>query len=138
MAVFPAVTFASLMERFELAATDRTPAVLLDPVSGTMELSGVAIPENADRFFSPLHALVDSYAAQPPARTTVRIQLSYFNSSSAKYLLDLFRQWEDVHAAGSTKVSVEWCYAAGDLDMREAGMDYKALLEVPVKLVEQA
>lgn len=124
------------MDYFTLAPTDRTPTVTIDPEAGRMELSGVAIPENADRFFTPLHGLVDHYAQAPPEHTTVRIALTYFNSSSAKYLLDLFRQWEDVHALGATKVTVEWCHARGDLDMREAGMDYSNLLEIPVKLVE--
>lgn len=124
------------MDYFELVATDRTPTVIIDPRAGMMQLSGIAIPENADRFFTPLHDLIDRYATAPAARTTVRVSLQYFNSSSAKYLLDLFRQWEDVNAAGLTKVTVEWCHAHGDEDMREAGMDYKSLLEIPVKLVE--
>jgi hypothetical protein len=31
-------------------------------------------------------------------------------------------------------VVLEWWYAKGDLDMKEAGEDYRSLLDMPVKL----
>ena len=43
---------------------------------------------------------------------------------------------DEIHAGGSGKVAMEWCYDEGDLDMQEAGQDYKGLLDMPVKLVE--
>jgi hypothetical protein len=124
------------MEPFELGATDRTPSVILKPAQGLFALAGCSIPENADRFYTPLHALLDNYGASPATNTTVRVALSYFNSSSSKYLLDLFRHLEDLHAAGTTRVTLEWHFNRGDLDMQEAGQDYRSLLEFPVRLVE--
>lgn len=126
------------MERFELPATDHTPAILLDPEQGLMEIRGRSIPENADRFFSPLHDVLDAYAQAPRPASLVRVQLSYFNSTSAKYLLDLFRQWEDLHASGASTVRMEWLHARNDADMAEAGEDFRALLDLPVKLVALA
>ena len=120
-----------------MAATDKTPAVGLDVAQGRIEFSGCSIPENADRFFSPVFDLVDRYASTPAPRTTVRVSLSYFNSSSAKYLLDIFKRLEDLHATGASKVALEWCHAPADMDMKEAGQDYRSLLEFPVKLVEE-
>ncbi|MBK9176676.1 MAG: DUF1987 family protein [Flavobacteriales bacterium] len=71
----------------------------------------------------------------PAPRTTVRVSLTYFNSSSAKYVLDLLKRLEDAHMAGATRAVLEWLHAPDDLDMMEAGRDYKSLLEFPVKLV---
>ncbi len=124
------------MDRYTVPATAKTPVLDLEPGKGLLMISGCSIPENADHFFTPLLEKVTEYGTDPAERTVVRVQLSYFNSSSAKYLLDLFKELEDLHAAGRTKVSVEWCHAPEDLDMEEAGQDYKALLEFPVKLVE--
>ncbi|MEZ4758006.1 MAG: DUF1987 domain-containing protein [Flavobacteriales bacterium] len=123
------------MEPFALPATERTPAILLDPVEGVMEIRGRSIPENADRFFTPLHAIVDAYAMAPRPTSLLRVELSYFNSSTAKFLLDLFRQWEDLHASGRSKVRMEWLHARNDADMAEAGEDYRSLLEFPVKVM---
>lgn len=117
-----------------LSPTDKTPAVTIDLAAGRFEITGCSIPENADRFFSPIQDLAERYAQQPAARTTVRIELTYFNSSTSKYLLDLFKCMADLHASGRSNVQLEWWYAPDDLDMKEAGEDYRSLLDLPVKL----
>ncbi len=123
------------MDAFERTATDKTPYVRFAPGEGRMELRGCSIHENADRFFMPLIDAVEAYARSPRPRTTARIALTYFNSSSAKYLLDLLKVLDEIHAAGAGEVSVEWVYDEGDLDMQEAGEDFKDLLDLPLKLV---
>lgn len=123
------------MERIDLPLTDKTPSVLFDPAKGVIELKGVSIHENADRFFRPLLDQIEVYARQPAKHTTVRLFMHYFNSSSAKYILDMLKLLDDAHMSGSGKVALEWYYDEDDLDMQEAGQDYKALLEMPVKLL---
>ena len=100
-------------------------------------MRGCSIHENADRFFRPLLDRVETYARQPARTTLVRLTLTYFNSSSAKYVLDLLKVLDEAHASGAGNVSLEWCYDEGDLDMQEAGQDYKGLLDMPVRLVER-
>jgi hypothetical protein len=119
---------------FEVQATGKTPLVRLDPNAGSLTISGCSIPENADGFFGPLFDRLEAYATNPASRTLISVHLSYFNSSSAKYLLDVFKRLEDLHATGSSQVRMEWLHADGDLDMREAGEDYRALLDFPVVL----
>jgi hypothetical protein len=120
---------------YESPATAKTPHVLLDPVAGSLSFSGCSVPENADGFFSPILDRVEQYAARPAARTQVLVELTYFNSSTSKYLLDVFKLLEDLHASGASRVSMDWYHPKGDLDMQEAGQDYRSLLEFPVKLV---
>ena len=123
------------MPRIELPRTEKTPSVLFDPDAGSLEMSGCSIHENADKFFRPLLEQVEAYTRHPARRTTVRLEMSYFNSSSAKYILDLLKLLDEAHASGAGEVAMEWHYANDDLDMLEAGQDYKALLEMPVELV---
>lgn len=118
-----------------LEGTDKTPIVRFDTGGGTLEIEGCSIHENADRFFRPLMEAVEAYARAPQKQTRVRISLTYFNSSSAKYLLDLLKILDEVHASGKGKVSLEWHHQEDDLDMQEAGEDYKGLLDMPVRLV---
>jgi len=126
------------MERFECSATDKTPFVVFDPAQGVLEVRGCSIHENADRFFLPLLERVEAYMGRPNPTTRVRFALTYFNSSSAKYLLDTLKMLDDLHAGGTSQVTLEWHYDEGDLDMQEAGEDFKGLLEFPVKLVAGA
>ena len=121
---------------YVIPATEKTPAVELRPEIGLLSINGCSIPENADRFYSPLQDRVERYSLAPHARTTVRITLTYFNSSTSKYLLDLFKRLEDLHATGRSQVALEWFFASGDLDMKEAGEDYRSLIEFPVRLKE--
>ncbi|MCB0763074.1 MAG: DUF1987 domain-containing protein [Flavobacteriales bacterium] len=121
--------------RFELPGTERTPHVLLDPEEGLLLVQGCSIPENADRFYTPLHDALDGYLAAPLPRTTIRIELEYFNSSSSKYLLDILKRLDDLHASRASQVTMEWRYAENDLDMQEAGQDYRSLLDLPTRLV---
>lgn len=116
-------------------ATERTPAVSFDPSRGALDITGTCIPENADRFFSPLLDAMEAYALAPAPSTAVHVSLTYFNSSSSKYLLDLFKVLEDLHAAGRGTVRLLWHHQAQDLDMAEAGHDYASLLEFPVEVV---
>ena len=122
------------MESFRLEATDKTPFVLLDPTHGVLEISGCSIHENAARFYEGIYERVDAYASRPARQTQARIALDYFNSSTAKYLLDILKRLDELHASGASQVSLEWRYDEDDLDMLEAGNDYRSLLEMPVKL----
>ena len=76
-----------------------------------------------------------AYAKQPRPRTEVRISLQYFNSSSAKYILDLLKLLDEAHASGTSTVTLRWMHDADDLDMEEAGQDYRELLDMDVEVV---
>lgn len=118
----------------DLSPTEKTPAVTIDGSRGLIAITGCSIPENADRFYAPVQDAVERYSKAAAAKTTLRIELTYFNSSSSKYLLDLMKHLSDLHAAGASSVTVEWWYADDDLDMKEAGEDYRSLIDVPMKL----
>ena len=123
------------MEQFHLTATEKTPEVLFDMQRGLLELKGCSIHENAEAFFRPLLDRMEQYIKRPSPVTKAKITLSYFNSSSSKYLLDLLRLLDEVHRAGTGEVLLEWHHDPEDLDMEEAGRDYSALLRMPVRLV---
>ncbi|HQV37390.1 MAG: DUF1987 domain-containing protein [Flavobacteriales bacterium] len=123
------------MPRLHLPASEKTPEILFDRATGMLEMRGCSIHENAEGFFRPLLEMVEDYAQRPAPETTVKLTMTYFNSSSSKYILDLLKVLDEVHITGAGKVAMEWHYDQGDLDMEEAGGDYKALLEMPVTLV---
>jgi hypothetical protein len=63
------------------------------------------------------------------------VQLEYFNTSSSKCILDLFKKLELVRATGN-EVTVYWHYEADDEDMLEAGEDYQAIINLPFKMIQ--
>lgn len=123
------------MENLKLEGSAKTPTVTFDGASGTLELKGRSIPENSVEFYKPLNDWIDAYGTSPKAITTVDIKLEYFNTSSSKCILDLFKQLEGLNGKG-TEVKVNWYFEEDDEDMEEAGEDYQAIINIPFKMIE--
>lgn len=123
------------MTPIALEGTPKTPTVNFNASSGELEIRGRSIPENSLEFYKPLIDWIDKYAKNAQSKTTLRVQLEYFNTSSSKCILDVFKKLEQVRAAGND-VSVLWHYEADDEDMLEAGEDYQAIINIPFKMIQ--
>jgi hypothetical protein len=123
------------MENLNLEGSAKTPTVKFDSQKGSLELKGRSIPENSIEFYKPLNDWIDEYATNPQAQTTVDIKLEYFNTSSSKCILDLFKLLEKLNEK-STQVKINWFYEVDDEDMAEAGEDYQAIIDLPFEMIE--
>jgi len=123
------------MEKFSIDGTPKTPSISFDLATGVLEIKGRSIPENSIEFYKPLVDSLDKYATGPKGKTNVNIQLEYFNTSSSKCILDIFKKLESIHKSGSA-VTINWHYEEDDEDMLEAGEDYQAIISVPFKMVQ--
>ena len=123
------------MEPISIEGTAKTPSVKFDAGRGVIEIKGRSIPENSIEFYKPLVEWLDEYSKGPLKKTVVNIQLEYFNTSSSKCILDVFKKLELIHNANS-EVLVNWYYEEDDEDMLEAGEDYESIIKVPFKMVE--
>ena len=121
------------MEKFSIDGTPKTPSISFDLAAGVLEIKGRSIPENSIEFYKPLVDSLDKYASSPKGQTNVNIQLEYFNTSSSKCILDVFKKLEAIHKSGSA-VTINWHYEEDDEDMLEAGEDYQAIINVPFKM----
>jgi hypothetical protein len=123
------------MESIIKEGTPKTPSIRFDAVQGIIEMKGRSIPENSTEFFRPLVEWLDRYASNPAKITIVNIHLEYFNTSSSKCILDIFKKLETIHKARHD-VIVNWFYEEDDEDMLEAGEDYESIIRIPFKLIE--
>ncbi len=123
------------MENLNLEGSAKTPTVNFNSADGTLELKGRSIPENSIEFYKPLNDWIDSYATSPKSSTTVDVKLEYFNTSSSKCILDLFKQLESLNKQ-DTEVKVNWYFEEDDEDMAEAGEDYQAIINLPFEMIE--
>jgi hypothetical protein len=123
------------MTNILLDGSAKTPTVHFDGTTGQLELRGRSIPENSIEFYRPLIDWIDNYSKAPQPATKLRVQLEYFNTSSSKCILDLFKKLEAVRSSGN-EVMVFWHYEPDDEDMLEAGEDYQAIINIPFKMVQ--
>ena len=104
----------------KLKATNRTPEV--DITENTCLIAGECYPENIAEFASPIFSNLRTCLDKADA-FEVRIHLFYFNSSSAKFLFDLF-DLLDESAKGGKEILIRWLYRSDDDSMQEAGEDF--------------
>jgi len=124
------------MDALTLEGSPKTPTVNFDAASGTIEIKGRSIPENSIEFYKPMVDWLDTYAESAEGNATVNIQLEYFNTSSSKCILDVFKKLEGIHNGDKCEIIINWYYEEDDEDMLEAGEDYQAIINVPFKMIE--
>jgi len=122
-------------DKVSIEGTPKTPTITFDLQKGFLEIKGRSIPENSIEFYKPLTEWLEKYGSKPQTATNVNIQLEYFNTSSSKCILDVFKKLEGIHKGGSQTV-INWYYEQDDEDMLEAGEDYQAIINVPFKMIK--
>ncbi|MBG16600.1 MAG: nuclear pore complex subunit [Crocinitomicaceae bacterium] len=120
------------MEDLSLEGTAKTPTVDFKS-AGELLIKGRSIPENSIEFYKPLIDWIAAYSDNPKENTLVNIQLEYFNTSSSKCILDVFKKLESI---SDSTVSVKWYYEEDDEDMLEAGEDYEAIIDLSFEMIE--
>lgn len=109
-----------------------TPEIFFDAQTGVFEIKGRSIPENAMKIYRPVMEWIDEYLVQPKQKTIINFRLSFFNTSTSKYLMEMLKKFEEVNRQGF-EVEVIWYY--DDEDIKDIAEDYQALVNVPMKMI---
>ena len=117
------------MENLYIPARERSPEVDFRYQENHLALRGEAFPEDAAAFFGPiLKELAAHCEAVRGQELLVEFQLEYFNTSSAKALMNMIQLLE-ASARGGTRVVLRWAFQKDDEVMREFGEDFATELE---------
>ena len=123
------------MDNLELEPSNKTPKIDFNASTGILEISGRSIPENSVEYYRPALEWLDEYALGPIPTTKFIFKLEYFNTSSSKCILDIFRKLESLKENGST-AQVNWYFDEDDEDMQESGEDFKEIINLPFEMIE--
>ena len=113
------------MTDLHLEATSRTPAIALDQTARLLVITGESYPEDVGGFYAALTTALEGYFAGGAEALTVHIKLTYFNSSSARALMELLDLLDDFAGRGAA-VTVEWFCDPDDDITREFAEDIAA------------
>ena len=122
------------MRSLFIEATAKTPEISADPEQGLIEIKGRSHPENTAQCYWPLMDWVDKYVKIPKEKTTISINLEYFNTSTSKVILNILKKFEAVPEPKES-VTVEWYYEANDEDDLETGEYLAHMTELSFKYV---
>lgn len=107
----------------EIPSGERSPYISFDFTNGRMKISGESYPEDAAAFFGPLLKEIEDHVSAPGPDLVLDLNLAYFNSSSAKALMNMFQMLEAAAAQGR-QVSINWHFHNDDDTMEEFGYDF--------------
>ena len=114
------------MNTLRAEGTEDTPHIVLDKDRGVLEISGRSLPEDSAGFYKPVLDWIEAYSKDPNADTTLIFKLEYFNTASAKLILDVLSAVEDI-----SNMKIMWYYHEDDEDMEEAGQEFSELVAIP-------
>lgn len=131
------------MEKLIIEPTANSPKIVLDPETRNFEFSGESRPENVRKFYLPILEWLESYTTeqdklQDGERTSglqCKFNFEYFNSTSAKYILDIFKSLNAINALG-IELDIKWLYEEDDEDMLEVGQEMSRMSRLPFEYIK--
>ena len=127
------------METLDIKGDEVNPSIHLNHFENKFSITGESRPENPLKFygasfkwfndyFNYIYILNDLEHSKIQISKTIKIDLEYFNSTSAKVLFDLFVL---LKVTGKEKFKInfeiDWFYHADDLDMLDAGKEMEGM-----------
>lgn len=132
------------MRAYSIDPTESTPKIVLDPDNKVFEISGISRPENVRECYEPVidwfeefeKKLAEFDFSSSGELITFKIQLNYFNSASAKFILDILMEINKLYNNGM-QLQIDWYYDEGDDDMKEVGEELSEIVDFKFNYIEE-
>ncbi|AHB41351.1 TPA: DUF1987 domain-containing protein [Patescibacteria group bacterium] len=115
------------MEKIRIEEGERTPLIDFNFQTGVFVIKGRSLPEDPKKFYDPILEDLKNYLENPAKNTVFEMKLDYFNTASAKELLEIF----DLLPKENSQIN--WYYYEDDNDMLDAGVDYSEMTKNKIK-----
>ena len=117
------------MDDLKIEATDRAPEIDFRFSENRFALRGESYPEDVSAFFRPvMDQLETHFKTLSDGEIEFDFNLIYFNSSSAKVLMNLFDRLDSLASSG-VAVTINWHFDAEDDTLEEMGEEFAEDLE---------
>jgi hypothetical protein len=117
------------MNKLDIKEGKLTPKICFDAESNIFEISGSSLPENVHEFYKPVMNWIKEYELhvfQVNKPLHVAVNFAYYNSSSFKYIVEIFSVIARMNKKG-LETNIEWHYEKEDDILKEAGQDISEL-----------
>jgi hypothetical protein len=135
------------MQKLYIKQTSTTPEINFSPDENIFIIRGTSSPEDVRAMYYPViewtKIFVDDVLEEEHNlfKTGIpvdfQIDLTYFNSSSAKFFYDILMEIQRLIKA-KIPVKLTWYYDEEDLDMKEAGTDISLLVEMEFTYISKS
>lgn len=125
------------MNELIINSTEDSPEVEFDITKNNFTISGESRPENAGTFYKPiinaiikldlsLHNKIDR---GDTSNFIFVFKYTYFNSTSAKYIADIFKNIKNLVEKGH-HIEIQWHYDKRDEDMLNSGTEFSEMFDL--------
>ena len=123
------------MNALVIEQKDNTIGITLDKENKKFVFEGRSLPENTVKFFEPVMEWLQEYKKDACDETVLDMNFIYFNTSSAKLILEVLQEFDAISKLGKT-VKIIWHHMEDDYDIKEAGEEYESMLNLPFEYIE--
>jgi hypothetical protein len=124
-----------LSHPLHLLPTEDEPGILLDKNNNIFRFSGKSMPEDPGKVFIPVMDWVSEYVNLPNPSTSIEFRMDYFNSSTARFFVEMLEKFEEIHEKGAD-VKILWYYHPDDVVILERGEDLEAVISLPFEFIK--
>jgi len=124
-----------MSEPIKLEKTKNSPEIILDKGASIFKIAGRSIVEDPKEFYTSVYNWIENYIKAPLKETNFVFDLEYFNSSSARQIMEIIMLLEKIPDTGN-KVKVDWLYEEGDEMSKERGDEIKLVSKLDFEIKE--
>jgi hypothetical protein len=130
------------MRKLIVDRTSNSPEVHFDPATSRFEISGESRPPNVPAFYDEIIGWLNDFSSHLSGSVDQKgpvefnLNFDYFNSSSAKYILDFCKKVATLRTKWEN-TSIRWHYEFDDTDMLEAGKEMSRMARIPFDYVQK-
>jgi len=126
-----------MLENMFIRGRNIYPQVVFNKDENIFEISGRSLPEDVDAFYIPVTSWLNSYVQNPNNHTEFVFKFDYYNSSTARKIVDILLILEKINLNFSDKtVKVLWHYDDGDEVMFDNGEDFQTVIKIPFEIIK--
>ncbi len=111
------------------------PEVILNKETGIFKISGRSIVEDPKGFYTPVYKWIEEYITAPLKETDFVFDLEYFNSSSARQVMEIIMLLEKIPDTGN-KIKISWMYEEGDEMSKDRGSEIELVSKLDFDIKE--
>ncbi|MFN7910211.1 MAG: DUF1987 domain-containing protein [Bacteroidota bacterium] len=122
----------------QIEAKDNLPKVIFNEAEGTLLISGKSYPQNADQFYLPIISKLSNYLNQPKNKTTINLEIEYFQTTSQRFLLQILSMF--LKAIPKENLEINWFYSSEDEDEEDyvfAGHEIEKILHTEFNFIKK-
>ena len=131
------------MDNLIIPGTDFTPSVAFLAETGQLEFSGISRPEDVAGFYEDVLRWLNEFEEEVfrsdhkygMDEFLFSFKMSYFNSASSKYFLQMLRSLKNIVNKG-IPIRIEWHFEEGDEKMMEDGEDLAEAVDLEFEYIE--